>query len=397
MVGSVSKLKNVLIIDDQKTVRTCLLMSLANLGFNQCFEADNGKSAFDIVKHTDIDIIFCDINMPVSDGFDVLRHLESIEFKGKVILITGEDEEIAKSMVDLGKRHSLTIIGFLKKPVKIDDINRILLESDGHESLPLGGSDGSMSVKQLEKTLSESTIIPFFQPQVSLKTGEITGVEALARIKLNDGTILYPDSFIQPAEKKLELILKITKDVIYKSLNDINSHQDKFKDVQLSVNISAAVLSHEPFTKWLVNTCEKFNVKNERITCELTETAYEENKSEVAIQMLRLRLLKFRLSIDDFGTGYSSIEQLQAIPFQELKLDKLFIMGLIDNPKSAAIVEQSINMAKALNIEVVAEGVETEEITQILRKLGCDIGQGYLYSKPVPMQDLIDVLECKFH
>lgn len=382
------KLPNILVIDDQKVIRVNLIIGLRSIGYHNCFEADNGESAKNLLSSEHIDIIFCDINMPVSDGFDVLGHLGDIDFTGHIILMTGEEGEVADSILDTAKKFSLSLKGIVRKPLRIAGIKHILEKCSGTPCFVGQEQPHVLTASQVKSLLQVASVVPYFQPQICLETGEMVGVEVLARIVKQDNSIVCPYSFIPAAEQELDLILDITKRVITNAFEQICHNTTLSTELSVSLNISPVVLADDSFPKWLVEQCQLFGMHNERVTCELTETAALSTRPTVSVQMLRLRLLKFRLSIDDFGIGYSSIEQLHAIPFHELKLDKAFVMGCLENGKSAAIVEQSINMAKALGMTVVAEGVETAQIRDFLRVRGCDIAQGRFYSMPVPLSEL---------
>lgn len=383
---------NILVVDDQSPVRQSLIMGLAALGYSHCSEANDVASARQILNTSLIDVIFCDINMPGEDGFDLLKHLAATSFQGDIILITGEEDEIAKSIHDIAKQYSLSLRGYITKPLLLIEVKALLLgcvkkmhiDSTAALELVTGG--------ELDDLLENGSVVPHFQPKYSLENDKPVGVEVLARIRHQNNVLVYPDSFIPTAEKDPGKIMMLTKKVIERAFSQLCQCTITHHDFTVAVNISSVVLSDESFPNWLLNKTQKYGFTPENITCELTETALHGNKADIAIQMLRLRLLKFRLSIDDFGTGYSSIEQLHAIPFHELKLDKSFVMHCLDNRKSAAIVEQSINMAKALGIDIVAEGVETELVKVYLARLGCHFAQGYFFSKPVSISALEKLL-----
>lgn len=388
--------KIVLIIDDQKVVRFTLGLSLKNIGEFKVLEAVNGQTAKDLIKRHHIDIIFCDLNMPVEDGFSVLRFLANIEYKGAVILISGEDQELLDSTSNLGKLYNLNILSCLKKPITYIELKGLLNLYEDSYFLPRSKKlNSSISHKELIAYIDSGNVVAFFQPQINLKTKKVIGFEVLARIIDDSGNIIMPDSFIELAERYPETIIALTKKVILTAFEDMSSHLKSFENFSISLNISGKVLEYDNFTRWLHELALHYSIPKGQIVCELTETALNEDQTLIDSQLLRLKMMKFRLSIDDFGTGYSSIAQLHSIPFSELKIDKRFVADCLTNLKSAVVIEQSIKMAKAMNIDVVAEGVETDPIAEYLFKLGCDIGQGYLYAKPQKIEELLPKLLSK--
>ncbi|WP_241825798.1 MULTISPECIES: EAL domain-containing response regulator [unclassified Salinivibrio] len=381
----------ILIVDDQKVVRHTLSLCLRNLGYEGCYEASNGKEAKRVIEEHQIDVIFCDLNMPVEDGFEVLRYLGASHFQGAIVLMSSEEQDVLQSTSQLARLYHLQIIGCLPKPLTAADIKSMLLDWAALPTVSMGKllNEGALSSEQLIQFIEQGSVKAYFQPQIDLNTQAIQGFEVLARIEESPQKILMPDLFIPAAEGDATLILALTKSIIQSAYEDVKQNWDYVSSLSFSFNISGRVLEHDNFPNWLKGISEEYSIPTQQIVCELTETALNDDQAITDAQMLRMRMLKFKLSIDDFGTGYSSIAQLHAIPFNELKIDKCFIFDCLTNSKSATVVEQSVKMAKALGLTVVAEGVESAEVVEFLRHLGCDSAQGYFYAKPAPMSDFI--------
>lgn len=380
----------VLIVDDQKVVRHTLSLCLRNLGYENCYEASNGKEAKRVIAEQQIDVIFCDLNMPVEDGFEVLRYLGASHYQGAIVLMSSEEQEVLESTSQLAKQYHLNIIECLAKPLTFDTVNQALTDYSGAGVCKAKGANHdnllkAYSPKQVAQFIERGEIRAYFQPQIALCSGEIQGFEVLARVESQTHGFVMPDQFIPSAESDPLLIIRLTKSVITRAFDDIQFQWPQISQKTFSFNISRKVLEDNSFPGWLKETCHQYSIPCESIVCELTETALQEEQAIVDAQMLRMRMLKFKLSIDDFGTGYSSIAQLHAIPFNELKIDKRFIFDCLTNSKSAAVVEQSIKMARAMGLTVVAEGIENEAVCDFLQQLNCDAGQGYFYAKPAPL------------
>ncbi|MCG9679781.1 EAL domain-containing response regulator [Vibrio sp. Isolate24] len=375
--------KITLIADDQKVVRHTLKLCLQNLDYQDVLEACDGKEAKQLAVEHDIDIIFCDLNMPVEDGFEVLRYLGEIHFSGSVILISGEEEEVLSSSSNLARLYKLDILGSLKKPISFTTVKDLMSQVEKSTISRINNRPPPvLSAASVQHFIDTGCVRAFFQPQIELETGRVCGLEVLARVVDEDDNIIPPDSFIPVAEKNLDFILSLTKTIVRAAFSDIAKHFQSLQDITFSLNISAKVLEDQGFTSWLDQVANEYQIPQENILCELTETALTHDQAAINTQLLRLRLLKFNLSIDDFGTGYSSIAQLHSIPFNELKVDKRFVLDCLTNTKSQAILEQSVRMGKAMGMSVVAEGVENREVEEFLVSIGCNIAQGYLYSKP---------------
>lgn len=241
---------------------------------------------------------------------------------------------------------------------------------------------------ELQAAIMSDQLEPWYQPQVEVATGRLVGVEALARWQHPDKGFIPPGIFIGIAEK-YGMIQKLTDCILKKSVRQISTWNKMGFDISLSVNFSAAGMSHLEMPEVLDSTVRSAGLRPDHLTIELTESALPKDASATLDILTRLRLKGFRLSIDDFGTGFSSLEQLRLIPFTELKIDRSFVHNADDNKASQAILESSVALAKRLNIHCVAEGVEDEADWALVKQLGCDIVQGYHLAKPMPAEDFI--------
>ncbi|SOC34730.1 bifunctional diguanylate cyclase/phosphodiesterase [Ureibacillus acetophenoni] len=244
----------------------------------------------------------------------------------------------------------------------------------------------------LTEAVKNKEIIVYFQPKVNLKNRTISSIEALARWNSPTLGFISPQNFMAVAEKT-GLIRDIDLQVIEQVLQWFESRKKENKKVvPVAVNISPEHFYYPRFVKQLVDLVKKYNADPSNIIIEITEnmSLVDLAKARHIIQDLNKR--GFKTSVDDFGMGYSSLNYLQELPIAELKIDRNFTMKLQDSG-TYAIVKAILQIAHALNIDTVAEGVETEEQARILNELGCDTGQGYLFSKPLPVEEFDDKLE----
>ncbi len=231
-----------------------------------------------------------------------------------------------------------------------------------------------------------------FQPQYYVADKKMRGMEALIRWRDNDGKMISPAVFIPIAEKN-GTIVPIGMWVIEESIKAFCDWKKKTAcSVVLSLNISAIQYMRADFIDNLLGIIKKYHVNPRELELEITESVLIENFKEITEKMCILRDYGIRISLDDFGTGYSSLSYLKGLPIDTLKVDKSFIDTSITDENTRIITETIIVMAKKLGFETVAEGVETEEQFQYLEEIGCDCIQGYLLGKPMPKEEIEQLL-----
>lgn len=157
--------------------------------------------------------------------------------------------------------------------------------------------------------------------------------------------------------------------------------------VNVAVNISARQFRQPDFVEQVLEAIELSGVNPESLTLELTESMLVENIEEVIDRMTALKMLGVHFALDDFGTGYSSLTYLKRLPLDQLKVDRSFVQDILEDPTSGAIAQTIVSLSRAMHLAVVAEGIETEEQRRYLQRLGCQIFQGYLFSRPLPVKD----------
>ena len=233
----------------------------------------------------------------------------------------------------------------------------------------------------------------YFQPKVSVSKSEIVGAEALVRWVKPDGTVLPPDQFV-PFLENNGFIVKLDYFVYEEVCRYLRRRLDQGKKVvPISVNVSRIHMLTNDFTARVSDLVRRYRIDPSLIEMELTESAFIVNENDTMATMSRLRELGFKVSIDDFGTGYSSLALLKNLSVDVLKIDKGFFSGdHIDN-KDGIVLSSVMEMADKMNIEIICEGVETEEQVDFLRASKCDTAQGFYYAKPVPTVDFEDMLE----
>lgn len=256
----------------------------------------------------------------------------------------------------------------------------------------IGSSDRLALQSSLRHALERQELLLYYQPQVSLKTGQIIGAEALVRWQHPDRGLISPDKFI-PIAEETGLIVPIGEWVLKTACQQTKVWQNAgFSHLRIAVNLSSRQFSQIDLRHQLVAILMETGLDPKYIELELTESMLVHN-TEVAIRRLNaLKSLGVEIAIDDFGTGYSSLSYLQQFPFDILKIDRCFIHNIMDNPNNAAITKAIIEMAKTLNLKLMVEGVETEAELSFVCQNQCDGMQGYLFSRPLPSHDFAQLL-----
>lgn len=232
----------------------------------------------------------------------------------------------------------------------------------------------------------------FYQPIVNLKTKQINGCEALLRWNSPQHGLVSPNLFIDVIENS-SMVIPIGHWIINQALKDLRTIQDQLRlnkkekmadDFMMSINISGRQFTHSDFVNNLEDLREKHDLQPKNIKLEMTERIMMDGA--IALDALKqCHDQGYAISIDDFGTGFSSLQYLTQMPISFLKIDRCFVMKILNDPKSKAVVSSIIHLAHAMDIEIIAEGIENNEESLVLETLGARFGQGYLFSKPVDL------------
>ncbi len=240
----------------------------------------------------------------------------------------------------------------------------------------------------LHHALATNELSIVYQPKVDILNNLVVGVEALMRWSHPLEGFISPEIFIEVAEQS-RLIKEITIWVINRTLKEYHFLAEVLPNIQLSVNITAKDLTSESFPEIVAGLLAAWNINADILTLEITENALIADTEQVLSIISRLSNIGIKLSIDDFGTGYSSLNYLRQLNVNELKIDKSFVMNMLEDENNQIIVRAVTSLAHDLNLKVTAEGVENKETLMELNKYRCDIAQGYYLSKPLSLKDVI--------
>ena len=384
-------LLKVLIVDDDAFMIDVVTSILQKLKIDSPLEANDGATALERLEEAAVDVIVCDLNMPGMDGIEFLRHLASHKSHPELILLSGEDKNVLKTAEQLGRAHGLRILGTVTKPVKSEPLEALLAKvGTGVLEWPRSALE-SLTPEEIRKGLERDSVELVFQPKISVATREMVGVEALLRWRDAERGLMGPEAVIPVAEES-GLINALTETIIRKAMAQCGAWRADGHDFKIAVNVSMHDLERYDFPDFVVDTAEAEGVDPSSVMLEVTESRLMADITKPLEILTRLRMKRVGLSIDDYGTGASSMQQLKRIPFTELKIDREFVAGALEDDEARAMLVSSVGLGKDLELPIVAEGVETQTEWDLVASLGVNVVQGYFVAKPMPGDELPDWL-----
>lgn len=243
------------------------------------------------------------------------------------------------------------------------------------------------TLEELRHGLDQGELVLHYQPQVDLAAGTVTGVEALVRWQHPRRSLIYPDVFL-PLAEHAGLMGRLTLQVLDKALAQCRTWREQGLYLVVAVNLSASNLQDTDLPGHVADALARHHVPPQALHLEVTEEILMRDAVRATAVLAELRALGIRLAVDDYGTGYSSLAYLHALPVDDLKLDRAFVTHCDTDPRSAAIVKSTVELAHNLGMRMIAEGVENEAALDQLRRWGCDLIQGYHISRPQPADQL---------
>lgn len=240
--------------------------------------------------------------------------------------------------------------------------------------------------EDMHKALENHDFKMYLQPKYDLRTNQVLGAEALVRWKHHEKGMMYPNKFI-PLFEKNGFILRLDEYIWEQACKQIRIWLDQGVSMPISVNISRLHTYDTMLVQKLLTLVQRYNIPVEMLELEFTEGLFMENVQALYSLMHELKKHGFVLQMDDFGSGYSSLNMLKSVPIDVIKLDKAFFEDMLVNERGKIIIENSIKMIHDLNLQVMAEGIETKEHVDFLNQSNCATGQGYFYAKPMPIEE----------
>ncbi|MFC4278779.1 EAL domain-containing response regulator [Achromobacter aloeverae] len=388
-------LRSILVVDDSLYQRRHTASLCRDLGIASVHEAGDGEEALAVLDTLRPlpQVIVVDIEMRGMDGVELIEQLRIRNTLVDLVIASGRESAMIDSVVAIALDMGFNVLAGLEKPVTREALGHAL-DTYGVAARPRrgAGTEEEQGREQeqappippgmLEAALTQGQVHVEYQPKVDMNTGLVRGVEALARWRHPRLGDVPPARFI-PLAEQYGLIQPLTFAVMEQALAQMASWNSRGLRLTLSINLSPLLLDWPGLVHDIMAVVHRFQVPTEQVSFEITESSLVDPGGHARGLLARLRLRGFGLSIDDYGTGFSSMQQLARIPFTELKIDRSFVHGAIKRKNLRVILKAAIDMAQQMGLVSTAEGIETEEDWQLLRELGCMVGQGYFIARPM--------------
>lgn len=378
-----SETPKVLVIDDEEAICELIVAVAESAGF-EATSASLPKDIEDAIGGR-FDLVVLDLSLGEIDGIEIMSKLGATHRGMPVILVSGADQTLLDTAGRIAEMHKLRVIGSFAKPFSLDVLKTAMMEWSQVIDQGLDPTGPKVMVNA-DLLLDPDLLHLAYQPKVSTQTGEALGVEALVRWRHKDHGDVSPAILVALIEQEgrtselLDLVMTM-------AARDRKRYRALASLADISINISVLDLNDDELPRRAQRILLEA-APSERWTFEVTETAPITDVAPALAILTRLRIAGFRLSVDDFGTGTSNYERLLVAPFTELKIDRAMVSRLdIAAVEPDPMVRSGIDVGHSLNMQVVAEGVETADQFRMVRDLGCEAAQGYLISPPVvPVQ-----------
>ncbi|MDR0208034.1 MAG: EAL domain-containing response regulator [Pseudomonas putida] len=381
----------VLVLEDEPFQRLVTVTALEKVLSGPILQAADGHAAVAALSTCEaVDIVLCDLKMAGMDGLAFLRHASSSGKVGAVVLCSELDPVLRQATIAMIHCLGLTFLGDLGKPFKLEGFSQLVkryraLRSASPEVL----SPAELpTLSDVQQGLDNGEFEAYYQPKVTLEGQALIGAEVLARWNHPQWGVLTPAHFL-PVMEAHNLISRLFWQLFEQGLALQQSLKLEDRVVDLAFNLHPTQLACTALTERIPLLLKRFQVPAARIMFEITESSLISAPASSLENLVRLRMLGCGLAMDDFGAGYSSLDRLSELPFSQVKLDRAFVRKMQSQPKSAAIISCAVALARALEISLVVEGVETAEQQARLIELGGTLAQGFLFARPMPESHFI--------
>jgi EAL domain-containing protein (putative c-di-GMP-specific phosphodiesterase class I) len=275
----------------------------------------------------------------------------------------------------------------LPKPVSADDLRRVIERITAYDFDTDITATTILTEHQIQTGIEAGHLRLYYQPQVDLNSGQVMGVEALARWYDPQQGTLGPTAVV-PVIEGSRLIHAFTDAALFQAIRQQREWQSRGLQLRVAVNISVSALERLDLPERIEALCQELGVDPSSLAMEITETHFAADSATALDVLTRLKLKGLGLSLDDFGTGYSTLEQLQRAPFDEMKVDHSFVHGAKFDPAARTILESSVELGRRLGLALVAEGAEDAQDWRLTQELGCQTAQGFYISQALPPAEL---------
>jgi EAL domain-containing protein (putative c-di-GMP-specific phosphodiesterase class I) len=371
----------VLIVDAESIEREILARCVEMLGWtgDSAATLDEALTLFSSRAHN---IIVIDLRLGQQDAVQLLRKIRRAHADPTVIFVSSATDRIRAAALRVAYDLGLRVAGTLPRPIDPYRLHALLLSNPPRPRGNQRRSTRFPSAQDLDQALRDNEIHTEYQPKIDLITGEIVGVEALARWRSPTFGPVPPDQFVPVAEQS-DLIARLTFRVLEDAILACRRWRQVRPDCSVAVNISPHVLADPRLLTMVDSVLSHNKMPPDALIAEVAESTIMSTLPVATEVLTRLSIMGVRVSVGGFGTGYSSLLSLLRMPYTELKIDRSFVSSCGIDPEAWKLVRATVLLARELGMHVVAEGVETEDVSDRLRDVGCDLGQGWFFGRPM--------------
>ena len=391
------------IVDDEPGIRQVIAHSLHDFGI-ATREFDNAASVLAALEHSSPDFCFLDVTLAGSDAIDVIRGLAQRCYGGPVQLMSGRDPTLLEDIRRVGERHALNMLPVLPKPFRAVAVRTIVKEHCGSRLLrsqqpdaeprPVDAVQAIAPFElgkqfELDQLLDKGWLQLWYQPKIELRRRSLAGAEGLVRCIHPEHGVIPPGAFLPDASE--DSMIRLTEHVLLTAMRDWAELSEQGFTMRMALNVPVSALVKLPISS-LVREHRPKSGAWPGLILEVTEDQVVRDiplAHEIATQ---LKIYHIALAIDDFGTGYSHLARLRELPFAELKLDRNLVMNCGSDETNAVRCQTGIDLAHRFGSKAVAEGIEKASEFEALQKMGCDLGQGFLFAPPMAKDRFASIL-----
>jgi EAL domain-containing protein (putative c-di-GMP-specific phosphodiesterase class I)/AmiR/NasT family two-component response regulator len=377
----------VLVVDKEPIQRMILARCVEMLGW-QADIADNSGEAVDKFAARRHNVVVIDLALGQPGVMRLLRNLRRGHVDPALIFVSGTADAIQADSLQSARDFGLRVAGILARPIDPYRLHALLLSNPPHPRSAKRLTTSYPTAQELDQALRDGELHTEYQPKTDLATGEIVGVEALARWHSPTLGVIPPDLFVPVAEQS-DLIRRLTFRILEDAIVACRQWREIRPDCTVAVNLSPRVLADPALLPMVESILNENCLPAGALIAEVTESTLISSPPAATELLTRLSTKGVRVSIDSFGTGYTSFASLLRMPFAELKIDRSFIGVCRTDPDAWKLVRATVALARQLGMNVVAEGIETEAVSDRLRDVGCDVGQGWYFGRPMQSDALL--------
>src|ERR1700759_4710690 len=379
------------VLDDEEAVATMICKQLTMLGL-EAWQFGEPTRFFKSLRVSRPKLVVVDLALGRSDAVEVLRQLQELKFSGKVLLVSGRDERTMSDIEKIGRARGLAMHPSLKKPCRTVVLKSRWLKEPARADATSAAKPSARVSVALAEAIREGWLEVWYQPKIKLKSLTVFGAEALIRARHPSHGVVIPVDLLPPANDPLYLPLSIF--ILHTVMKDWRLFTKQGYPLKLAINVPASVLGTRSFVNE-VRQSISYDRSFPGLIIEITEDEVIADLDGICEVIAQLKLHNTTISIDDFGSAHSSLSRVKDLPFSEIKLDRSFVTGCASDPLKRGLCQTVVDLAHRFQASTCAEGIETIEDLRCLVSMGFDSGQGYLFAKPMPMDDFLNSLQSR--